>query len=323
MSHKVSRRNFLKSLGVAGAGMMLPGTVQAAQQGGELATLHDLFECVGCGECVAACKESNAAKFPEPKKPFPKMYPPRVKVADWSEKRDVDDRLTPYNWLFIQSAEVEYKGKSYEVHAPRRCMHCQNPPCANLCPWGACAKEDKGIVRINDQICLGGSKCRSVCPWNIPQRQTGVGLYLDLLPSLAGNGVMYKCDRCYQLVAQGEAPACISNCPYDVQIIGPRDEIVKKAHELAAAKGGFIFGEKENGGTNTLYVSPVPFELLDKYTETGPGRPKFGNPPDKLANEANLVYAALLAPVAGVAAGALKLGRKLRHKDESEPPEDK
>ncbi len=318
MKKTLSRRSFLKAMGVAGAGMMLPGTVQAAQQGGELATLHDLFECVGCGECVAACKESNAAKFPEPKKPFPKMYPPRVKVADWSGKRDVDDRLTPYNWLFIQSAEVEYEGKSYEVHAPRRCMHCQNPPCANLCPWGACAKEDKGIVRINDSICLGGSKCRSVCPWNIPQRQTGVGLYLDLMPSFAGNGVMYKCDRCYQLVAHGEVPACISNCPYDVQIIGPREEIVKKAHELAEAKGGFIFGEKENGGTNTLYVSPVPFELLDKHIETGPGRPAFGNPPDKLANEANLVYAALLAPIAGVAAGALKLGRKLTVKESSE-----
>ena len=290
---------------------MLPGTVQAAQQGGELATLHDLFECVGCGECVAACKESNAAKFPEPKKPFPKMYPPRVKVADWSGKRDVDDRLTPYNWLFIQSAEVEYEGKSYEVHAPRRCMHCQNPPCANLCPWGACAKEDKGIVRINDSICLGGSKCRSVCPWNIPQRQTGVGLYLDLLPSLAGNGVMYKCDRCYQLVGQGRGhrPAS-ATAPMTCRSSVPREEIVKKAHELAEAKGGFIFGETENGGTNTLYVSPVPFDLFDKHSEKGPGRPAFGNPPDKLANEANLVYAALLAPVAGVAAGALKLGKK-------------
>ena len=204
---------------------------------------------------------------------------------------------------------------------PDAAMHCQNPPCANLCPWGACAKEDKGIVRINDSICLGGSKCRSVCPWNIPQRQTGVGLYLDLLPSLAGNGVMYKCDRCYQLVAKGETPACISNCPYDVQIIGPREEIVKKAHELAEAKGGFIFGETENGGTNTLYVSPVPFDLFDKHSEKGPGRPAFGNPPDKLANEANLVYAALLAPVAGVAAGALKLGKKLTQKDSPDKEE--
>ena len=65
-------------------------------------------------------------------------------------------------------------------------MHCQNPPCANLCPWGAAGREKNGIVRINDKVCLGGSKCKSVCPWNIPQRQTGVGLYLGYHAQVRG-----------------------------------------------------------------------------------------------------------------------------------------
>jgi Fe-S-cluster-containing dehydrogenase component len=144
---------------------------------------------------VQACRETNAAKFPEPRKPFPKMYPSRVKVSDWSERREVMDRLTPYNWLFIQHAAVKLNGEDTELAIPRRCMHCVNPPCVKLCPWGSAKQLENGISWIDADICLGGSKCKNVCPWDIPQRQTGVGLYLDLLPSLAGNGVMYKCDR--------------------------------------------------------------------------------------------------------------------------------
>jgi Fe-S-cluster-containing dehydrogenase component len=57
------------------------------------------------------------------------------------------------------------------------------------------------------------------------------------MPSTAGNGVMYKCDRCYNRLADGELPACIEACPENVQTIGPRDEIIKKAkaNNLAAA----------------------------------------------------------------------------------------
>ena len=163
----VSRRGFIKRVAAGGAAMLLPGTVSASQQGNALATLHDLSKCIGCGECVSACAGQNEDKYPEPQKPFPKMYPDRVKVADWSDRRDVEERLTPYNWLTIQTVEVDWQGQSYEIYIPRRCMHCQNPPCANLCPWGACARENNGVVRINTDICLGGSKCKSVCPWDI------------------------------------------------------------------------------------------------------------------------------------------------------------
>lgn len=308
----LNRRGFLKAVGIGGAAAMLPGTVRAARKGAELATLLDISKCIACGECVYACRDVNADRYPEPKKPYPTMYPTgRVKVADWSDRRDVDDRLTPYNWLFIQTSAVEYEGREYELNIPRRCMHCQNAPCANLCPFGACGTDEQGITFINDQVCMGGSKCRSVCPWNVPQRQTGVGLYRNLLPNFAGNGVMYKCDRCRARIAEGELPGCIEACPEDVQIIGPRDEIVRKAHELADSMNGFIYGENENGGTNTLYVSPVPFELLDAAADKGPGRPHLKPVADSMAEANNLTEAALVAPFAGLVAGALGIGAKL------------
>ncbi|MEJ2588684.1 MAG: 4Fe-4S dicluster domain-containing protein, partial [Deltaproteobacteria bacterium] len=127
MTKPISRRAFLKG-GIAAAGAVavsslpVPQTVKGAT-GTELATLIDIRKCIGCEACVEACKEMNTPKFPEPKKPFPKMYPNRVKVFDWSEDRDVSDRLTPYNWLFIQEAVVNVNGEEKILTIPRRCMH--------------------------------------------------------------------------------------------------------------------------------------------------------------------------------------------------------
>ncbi len=328
MSAFISRRLFLKGGLAAAAGAAaaaVPGAraLAAADDRGYLATLIDIRKCIGCEACVEACREANAAKFPEPRKPFPRMYPSRVKVSDWSEKREISDRLTPYNWLFIQHATVRVDGRDTELTLPRRCMHCVNPPCVKLCPWGSAKQLQNGISRIDPDICLGGSKCKNVCPWDIPQRQTGVGLYLDLLPSLAGNGVMYKCDRCYDRLARGERPACIDACPEEVQRIGPRRDIVARAHAIAEEIGGYVYGESENGGTNTIYVSPVPFEEINRAATTGDGRPHLEPVQDAMAGANHLAAAMVIAPVAGLAAAAVRFlkaggaGKPVTHSEEA------
>ena len=317
MKKDISRRSFIKT-GLLSAGAVAttqvlkppPGMTAASN---ELCTLLDVSKCIGCEECVYACREVNDDKYPEPQGDIPKMVPQsRVKVADWSsdEKREVTDRLTPYNWLFIQYAEGEYQGESFELSLPRRCMHCRNAPCVNLCPFGAAFKQDDGIVRIHPDVCMGGAKCKAVCPWKIPERQSGVGLHLDLLPQYAGNGVMYKCDRCYQLIEQGELPACIEVCPEDVQQIGPRREIIAKARQLAKETDGFIYGETENGGTNTIYVSPVPFDALQNSIATGPGEPHLKKAADAMKDANNLAKALLIAPLAGIVGGTVRLMKR-------------
>lgn len=308
---RLTRRSFLKGgiSAACAAAASLPGlsTAEEASRQAPLATLLDISRCIGCEECVYACREANQEKFPKPVKPFPKMVPDRVPVMDWSDKTDVTDRLTPYNWLFIQRAVVTKDGIEEAFTIPRRCMHCTNPPCVKLCPWGAARQQENGIARIDSDLCLGGSKCKTVCPWKIPERQTGVGLYLDILPSLAGNGVMYKCDRCYTRVADGKLPACIDACPEGVQTIGPRDEIIEKARDLARDMNGYIYGANENGGTNTVYVSPVPFEDLNRGLETGKGRPHLGPAEDAMKTGTHLASAMLIAPLAGAAAAVGRL----------------
>jgi len=315
MSRSITRRAFLKG-SVAAAGTLASGNISnaavAPHTGSHLATLIDIRKCIGCEACVEACRDANTNKFPDPKKPFPEMVPSRVPVEDWSDKKRIRHRLTPYNWLFIQHAAVEVNGEETELTLPRRCMHCVNPPCVKLCPWGAARQEQNGLSRIDAGICLGGSKCKKVCPWDIPQRQTGTGLYLDLFPSFAGNGVMYKCDRCHDRLRDGGVPACIEACPEGVQTIGPRNEIVETAHAIADEINGYVYGENENGGTNTLYVSPVPFETLNAAMEKGKGRPHLESVKDRMADANHLAAAMLIAPIAGIAAAVGKFYKSVK-----------
>lgn len=316
MVHKISRRSFLKAGVTAACSVAATSPVAEAatamDKGEPIATMLDISKCIGCEQCVYACKKINAYKQPEPKKPFPKMFPNRVPVMDWSERREETDQLTPYNWLYIQSATVKVFGKEQQLTIPRRCMHCTNPPCVKLCPWGAAQQLDNQISIIDDDICLGGSKCKKACPWNIPQRQTGVGLYLDIMPAFAGNGVMYKCDRCYNRIAEGKIPACIEVCPETVQTIGPRNQILEQAHGLAKKTNGYIYGEDENGGTNTIYVSPVPFDQLNQAIEKGEGKPHLDKVKNMMALGNNLALAMLIAPIAGAAAAFGKFYKKTK-----------
>jgi formate dehydrogenase iron-sulfur subunit len=306
----INRRRFLKSvtaaamIGTAGV-LNVPRTAGAGE--GKLATLIDLTRCNGCVDraapaCVSACKKIKAGRLPEPVNPIPLPFPTR-KIEDWSKKKDVNSRLTPYNLIFVQKAEADIGGDKITVFIPRRCMHCDNPACATLCPFAANHKYENGAVVIDQELCFGGAKCKTLCPWEIPQRQSGIGVYLKVLPTFMGNGVMVKCDLCSDLLKEGKTPVCIEACPQKAMTIGPRKEIYAKAEELTKKIGGYLYGKSENGGTSTLYVSPVPFDRLDAVIRKGPGEPGLRAVTRQMAGTDTMAKAVLAAPVIGIAAG--------------------
>jgi Fe-S-cluster-containing dehydrogenase component len=303
-----SRRSFLK-IGAGAAvlgGVGLPKMAQASVEG-KLSTLIDLSLCDGCTDrpvpaCVASCKAIHKDTVPPVVEKIPEPWP-RKTIEDWSKKKEVFDRLTPYNFIYIQKVEVDGKA----VFVPRRCMHCDSPACATICPFSANHKEKNGAVVIDSDKCFGGAKCKDVCPWEIPQRQSGVGLYLHVLPDFMGNGVMFKCDLCNERLKEGASPACVEACPKKALLIGPRQAIEKIADDRVRAMGGYLYGREENGGTSTLYVSPVSFEKIHAAMEKKPGRPDMKpGVKRRMAATDPLGKAVLAAPVLGVAAaGAL------------------
>lgn len=318
----ISRRDFFKrtlASGIAG-GLILTGAgkLAAADTGGPIGSYIDLSLCDGCKQlkvpqCVSACREENKHTFPKPAQSEKiEYYWPNKKKEDWQDKKDLTTRLTPYNWTFVQKVTVEHNGKAMEVCIPRRCMHCDNPPCANLCPFGAQNKTPEGPVLINYDLCLGGAKCRDVCPWGIPARQAGVGLYMKIAPKYLGAGVMYKCDYCHDRLKTGKDPACVETCPKKAIVFGRQEEIKQMAIKRAGDIGGFLYGINENGGTSTFYISPVPFEKIDaklkelNNKQPNPTAPGFPGMPVNVGNfldSANgLVAGMLVAPVAGAMA---------------------
>lgn len=317
-----SRREFLKrsiASTVAG-GVALTGLGRNAEASGAIpwGTAIDLTRCDGCRTltqpaCVTACRKENRRYFPEPIKEI-SNYWPQKKTEDWSGKKGLTSRLTPYNWTFVQEVQVEHGGKRHTIAIPRRCMHCDNPPCANLCPFSVLHKMPDGPVLIDHDLCFGGAKCRDVCPWGIPARQAGVGIYLHIAPKVAGGGVMYKCNFCYDRLRSGHAPACAEACPQQAILFGEKEQMRKVAHKRAKEIDGYIYGEKENGGTSTFYVSPVPFEKIDaalikqKAAQPNPKAPGFPGMAVDIENfteTANgIAWSMVVAPVAGIAAAA-------------------
>ena len=322
MGNKIlfQRRSLLKAMaGAAGltlAGTGLPAAGRASSLGDsdDTATLIDVDLCTGCGACVTTCRSRNLASVPHPDRPYPRPYPAWVRTSDWSDRTDEISRLTPYNWLFIQSCTITVKGVEKRVFLPRRCLHCTNPQCVTLCSTGSLRQSPEGAVYISSSTCMGDGPCERACPWGIPQRQSGVGPYLNFAPKYLGNGQTFKCDHCRSLLAAGENPACVTACPQGAMRTGLRKDMVHLAKELAEHRGGDIFGLKENGGTNTIYVSSVLFRDIEanmlRQGQVGVGMPSLRPAGASLDKENSLLRAVLLAPAAGAVLAGLRMWRE-------------
>ena len=182
----------------------------------------NISTCKGYKDCVKACMDENNLS-----EEAGMQY---IRVLEMDKgKIDIEHSNTQFNH------EVPMEGKFY---MPMACMHCENPPCTDVCPVGATWKEDDGIVVVDYNWCVGCRYCEAACPyfarrfnWQEPDVPTEK---INPDQHYLGNrdrmkGVMEKCHFCVHRTREGRLPACQEACPTGSRVFGnlldPKSEI--------------------------------------------------------------------------------------------------
>ncbi len=200
------------------------------------AILTDTTKCIGCLECVEACKKQNNLE--------PDV--PRI----WQK----DDGLSAQNWT-----SVLFKEKKHYIR--KQCRHCLEPACASACPVAALRTTKEGAVVYDDSKCLGCRYCMMACPYGIPRYD-----WDETVPYVR------KCILCFDRIKNGKQPACTEACPTGATIFGKRDELLKIAHQRIKHNPhkyiNKVWGEDDFGGTSVLYISDMDLSFMSYNSAT-------------------------------------------------------
>ncbi|MFP4527039.1 MAG: 4Fe-4S dicluster domain-containing protein [Candidatus Kapaibacterium sp.] len=244
------------------------------------AILTDITKCIGCAECVNACKVANNL--------------PADKPREWQK----NDGLAANNWC-----SVLHDG-THNVR--KQCRHCLEPACESVCPVGALHRTESGAVIYDDYKCLGCRYCMMACPYGIPRYE-----WASTVPYVR------KCTMCYHNIQAGklDQPACTGACPTGATIYGERDELLAEARRRIKSEPDkymdHIYGEKEVGGTSVIYVTSkdCPLDFLYYFdNRVGKGEGLLGAPDPTEPLPATTKWAMTAVPYAFVGMGALMGG---------------
>lgn len=156
--------------------------------------LVDLDRCIGCrGGCQVACKTQHDIA----------LGPSRSKLYTMGPTGTFPD-LQMY---FIAVM----------------CQQCEHPTCVDVCPTGACYKDESdGVIKIDRASCIGCQSCMRACPY-------------EAIIFNQEMRVADKCDICSELREVGEEPVCVRNCSGRALMFGdindPDSEVSKAIRE--------------------------------------------------------------------------------------------
>ena len=211
--------------------------------------LHDSVRCIGCRKCEAGCQQAN--NLPTPDK-YKKPEPPFDDLTVMDKKRRTDfQKYTVVNKYETKNGKVVFR--------KFQCNHCLEPACASACFVKAFVKSPEGPVVYKPNLCVGCRYCMIACPFYVPTYD-----YDSVI-----NPLVYKCTMCKDTrLDKGLLPGCVEACPKDALTFGKRSDLLKLARkrivENPVLYEDHVYGETEAGGTNWLYLSPVPHAELDQ-----------------------------------------------------------
>ncbi len=185
----------------------------------------DLKMCIGCNSCVIACKAENGT-------------PPGI---FWNKVLEREEGTYP---------------SARRLFMPVRCMHCEKPPCLEVCPTGATHRNGKGLVEIDGQKCSGCRACMVACPYEARYIWDGKTTYFPDGPVPYEEmkykehvaGAAQKCDFCQDRLEKGLQPYCVYNCLTGALLFGDLDDPNSEVRQ-ALASGRTSFRLREELGT--------------------------------------------------------------------------
>jgi tetrathionate reductase subunit B len=138
----------------------------------------DVARCIDCRACLVACSVENNV--------------PMDHTRIW-----VHDQQVQGQWPVLD-----------RVFVPYNCMHCDHPPCIEVCVSGATYKDKvSGLVLVDQEACIGCGYCVEACPYD--------ARYIDQT-----RGVVDKCNACVQRLDIGLEPACVATCVGKSRLFG-------------------------------------------------------------------------------------------------------
>ncbi len=251
-----SRREFLKNVlaGTVGATvLMVTGPGVAAMRRGMLpegenipkAEHHwiyvvDINNCIGCGNCVRACKQENNV--------------PDTVFRTWVERY-----ILTNEGVYVESPNGSLEGfkqvnaelkekieRSFTV--PKLCNHCHSPPCVQVCPVGATFKSPEGFVLVDWDHCIGCAYCVQACPYG--------ARYINPEEHKAD-----KCTWCYHRVKKGLRPACVTICPNKARLWGDMMDVEAEVTKIFKESQWMVLKPHMHSDPTVYYVG-LPREVI-------------------------------------------------------------
>jgi Fe-S-cluster-containing dehydrogenase component len=346
----INRRQFLGGMAAGGAAVAAVATPPEAEAepfmrdakarpDEALGLLYDSTLCIGCKACVAGCKAANG-------------MPPEVPAVHagwndgtWDTAKDLSGSTLNIIKVYMHGT-VEQKDRAENGFAfiKRQCLHCVDPSCMSACPVSAMIKDPvTGIVSHDVDRCIGCRYCVYACPFGVPKYEYDNPF-----------GKIQKCQLCNHLLPEGKLPGCVETCPTGATLFGRYADLQREAQRRLQLKPGdtyeyprgnlsgriedrypshekviaaeylqHVYGERVLGGTQTLYLSAVPFDKLGlPYQEDSFGRPIPDYAYARLTEGVqHFLYTGMIAP-AVVLTGLILLARRNFDKHHHEAEED-
>jgi formate dehydrogenase iron-sulfur subunit len=249
------------------------------------ACLVDTTKCIGCRACQVACKQWN------------ELLAEKTRFRAAGGDYENPPALSSKTYTRITFHEILDSDEELDqfVFVKRQCMHCGEPACVSACPVAALEKvkvngDSEGPVIYHAHKCLGCRYCMLACPFDVPTLEWEKALpeikkctfcadrFREEAANVRVNDKLLSGESLERFQEGQRTPACAKVCPTGAIEFGEREDMIAEARKRIAERKNrrgswqyvdHIYGEKEVGGTDWLYLANVPFDKLGFRTDLG------------------------------------------------------